>query len=228
MCRFDAPTLNSATETVIAAPLHCNNDSNGDRARKEARRQVALVEGSTPHLSAETRDLLRNRLRIAAIMFFIGFLVFFVRWFFYWDEWFSRALPHVLSRMPRSRSCLARLRSVVPSLLVFVDEAAGRGARDFWLPGVIFLREGGIERRRIWPISRRPGAAAISSSRRGAADLHLRDVHSQHMATSSGGRRRDGADADRHLGILCTRTIPAIRRTCCSDSTTAASSAARF
>jgi serine/threonine-protein kinase len=54
----------------------------------EARRHVALVEGSTPHMTAETRDLLRNRLRIAAILFFVGFFVFLVRWFFVWDDWF--------------------------------------------------------------------------------------------------------------------------------------------
>ena len=48
---------------------------------------MALVEGSAPHLSAETRDLLRNRLRIAAVMFFVGFSAFFIRWFFYWNEW---------------------------------------------------------------------------------------------------------------------------------------------
>ena len=60
--------------------------SSGD-IRAEARRGVALVEGSTPHLSAETRDLLRNRLRLAAIMFFVGFLAFLIRWAFYWSEW---------------------------------------------------------------------------------------------------------------------------------------------
>jgi serine/threonine-protein kinase len=48
---------------------------------------VALIEGSTPHLTQETRDLLRSRLRIAAVLFFVGFFLFFIRWFFYWDEW---------------------------------------------------------------------------------------------------------------------------------------------
>jgi len=54
--------------------------------RKEALRGVALVEGSTPHLTAETRDLLRHRLRLAAILFFIAFSSFLVRSIFYWDE----------------------------------------------------------------------------------------------------------------------------------------------
>jgi serine/threonine-protein kinase len=48
----------------------------GEAARDDARRHVALVEGSTPHLSAETRDLLRSRLRIAAVLFFVGGLAF--------------------------------------------------------------------------------------------------------------------------------------------------------
>src|SRR4051794_7264648 len=76
-------------ETVVAPRpiIRRQNDSSGDDLRQEARRGVALVEGSTPHLSAETRDLLRNRLRLAAIMFFVGFFAFLIRWAFYWSEW---------------------------------------------------------------------------------------------------------------------------------------------
>jgi tRNA A-37 threonylcarbamoyl transferase component Bud32 len=76
-------------ETVVAPrPLFGRKkESSSDELRAEARRGVALVEGSTPHLSAETRDLLRNRLRLAAIMFFVGFLAFLIRWPFYWSEW---------------------------------------------------------------------------------------------------------------------------------------------
>ncbi len=87
--RFDAPSSSSTgAETVIAHPrLHKGNGS--ESARNDARRHVALVEGSTPHMSAETRDLLRNRLRIAAILFFVGFLVFLIRWGFNWNEWFT-------------------------------------------------------------------------------------------------------------------------------------------
>lgn len=40
---------------------------------------VALVEGSTPELSAELHSLLRNRLRTAALLLALGFGVFFVR-----------------------------------------------------------------------------------------------------------------------------------------------------
>src|SRR5882672_2142130 len=78
-------------ETVIAPRpvFEAKEESSGDSMRQEARRGVALVEGSTPHLSAETRDLLRNRLRLAAILFFVGFLAFLIRWFFYWGEWWN-------------------------------------------------------------------------------------------------------------------------------------------
>ena len=55
--------------------------------RDSARRQVAIIEGSAPHLSQETRDLLRGRLRIAAVLFFVGFFAFLLRWPFYWDQW---------------------------------------------------------------------------------------------------------------------------------------------
>ena len=47
--------------------------------RASARRQVALVEGSSPQLSHETRGLLRDRLRLLAIMLFLLFAVFLVR-----------------------------------------------------------------------------------------------------------------------------------------------------
>ena len=88
--RFHASSSSSSgAETVITQPRLRNEDSSGARVRNDARRQVALVEGSTPHMSAETRDLLRNRLRITAILFFVGFLVFLSRWAFNWDEWFT-------------------------------------------------------------------------------------------------------------------------------------------
>jgi tRNA A-37 threonylcarbamoyl transferase component Bud32 len=79
----------NGVETVIAPKpfFGRQKESSSGDLRTEARRGVALVEGSTPHLSAETRDLLRNRLRLAAIMFFVGFLAFLIRWAFYWNEW---------------------------------------------------------------------------------------------------------------------------------------------
>jgi eukaryotic-like serine/threonine-protein kinase len=81
-----APAMNGA-ETVIAPRMPLSPlDSSDGSMREEARRKVALVEGSTPHLSAETRDLLRSRLRITSILFFVGFSAFLVRSLFYWDK----------------------------------------------------------------------------------------------------------------------------------------------
>jgi eukaryotic-like serine/threonine-protein kinase len=89
---------NSAETVIVAKPaLKESDSSNGDSARADVRRQVALVEGSTPHMSSETRDLLKNRLRLAAILFFVGFFVFLVRWFFFWNEWISQRLPLFLT-----------------------------------------------------------------------------------------------------------------------------------
>jgi tRNA A-37 threonylcarbamoyl transferase component Bud32 len=89
----------NGVETVIAPRRFFGRkeESNSGDLRTEARRGVALVEGSTPHLSAETRDLLRNRLRLAAIMFFVGFFVFLVRWFFFWNDWIPQRLPLFLT-----------------------------------------------------------------------------------------------------------------------------------
>ncbi len=88
--RFDGKPLADNGDETIAVPrsfFQRRHDTSTDRLRDEARKRVALVEGSTPHLSAETRELLRNRLRIAAILFFVGFFAFLVRWFFYWSDW---------------------------------------------------------------------------------------------------------------------------------------------
>src|SRR5262249_32711092 len=64
-------------ETLVAPQPHASHpDSSSLRMRESIRRQVAIVEGSTPHLSSETRDVLRSRLRIAAVLFFVTFLAF--------------------------------------------------------------------------------------------------------------------------------------------------------
>jgi len=91
----DEETVYMPRHPLGSAPIE-SDDSVG-RARQEARRQVALVEGSTPHWSAETRDILRNRLRLAAILFFVGFAVFLIRWIFFWNEWITQRLPLFLT-----------------------------------------------------------------------------------------------------------------------------------
>jgi serine/threonine-protein kinase len=78
-------------ETVLIPPPQFDSvegvGSDTRRFREAARGQVALVEGSSPHLSQVTRDVLRSRLRIAALLFFVSFLAFLSRWPFYWDDW---------------------------------------------------------------------------------------------------------------------------------------------
>jgi hypothetical protein len=64
-----ASSIDGHETVVVPRPNLGASDSGSDDMRAEARRKVALVEGSTPHLSAETRDLLRNRLRMTAILF---------------------------------------------------------------------------------------------------------------------------------------------------------------
>lgn len=85
-----SPSINgNDAETVIAPMQIVGNrvgNSSSDRIRDASRCQIAIVEGSTPHMSAETRDTLRSRLRIVALLLFGGFLAFFGRWIFYWDN----------------------------------------------------------------------------------------------------------------------------------------------
>ncbi len=75
-------------ETVEAArPGFVSDDTSGQRLREDARCQVALVEGSTPCLANETRDVLRRRLKIVSLLLFAGLGAFLVRWAWHWDEW---------------------------------------------------------------------------------------------------------------------------------------------
>jgi serine/threonine-protein kinase len=68
-----------ASAETIEAPRHAlaRGDSS-NQLRDAARRQVALIEGSAPQMSAETRRVLRSRLRAAAVLLCIGFGVFLV------------------------------------------------------------------------------------------------------------------------------------------------------
>jgi serine/threonine-protein kinase len=83
-----APPSRPGDETVLFAPPRFPQVSEStERGHDSARRQVALVEGSAPHLSQETRDVLRSRLRMTAVLLTLGFFVFLLRWPFYWNEW---------------------------------------------------------------------------------------------------------------------------------------------
>jgi tRNA A-37 threonylcarbamoyl transferase component Bud32 len=78
------PTL--ANALTVEAPRSALSSDGASTAQLEqsARRRVALVEGSTPHMSSETRGLLRRRLRTVALLLFVGFGTFLlyslVRW----------------------------------------------------------------------------------------------------------------------------------------------------
>lgn len=63
---FD-PTLDAAASLPVAS------------GSPDAKHGVEFIEGSTPELSAETNDLLRDRLRIASLLLFAGFAAFFVK-----------------------------------------------------------------------------------------------------------------------------------------------------
>ncbi len=75
-------------ETVEAPrPDFSRGDSSDDWLRTGDRCPVAIVEGSTPCLAHETRDVLRRRLKIVSLLLFAGLGAFLVRWAWHWDEW---------------------------------------------------------------------------------------------------------------------------------------------
>jgi len=82
----DAPTLDAQDFQLSA--------QTGSLSPAPSGWQVALVEGSTPELSAEIQCLLRSRLRTAALLLALGFGLFFVRGAFLVD--FSLAEDMVL------------------------------------------------------------------------------------------------------------------------------------
>lgn len=73
-------------QETIEAPKPLTVGGSTDRLRQAARNLVNVVEGSTPHMSTETRDVLRVRLLAVSLLFFAGFAVFLVRWFFVADD----------------------------------------------------------------------------------------------------------------------------------------------
>lgn len=91
----------AAAETIDAtSPVDRSNGIGPLRAA--ARGMVALVEGSSPHMSSETRDLLRHRLRIVAVIFFCAFSAFLLRSFslysiteLFGPEWLWITVTHI-------------------------------------------------------------------------------------------------------------------------------------
>lgn len=69
-------------ETIEAPSPLLQQGGSTERLRDAARRMVDVVQGSSPHLNTETRDVLRVRLLAVSLLFFGGFFAFLVRWFF--------------------------------------------------------------------------------------------------------------------------------------------------
>ncbi len=70
--------------------------SSTDRLRSATRGMIALVEGSSLHMSGETRVLLQHRLRAAAIVLFSGFAAFLLRGIVMADESKPLFVVHVI------------------------------------------------------------------------------------------------------------------------------------
>ena len=72
------PSDSAVAETIASSrSIELLND-NSLPDREVVREKVALVEGSAPHLSHETRDVLRERLKIVAVLLATGFAAFLV------------------------------------------------------------------------------------------------------------------------------------------------------
>ncbi len=80
---------NSSYAETIESPLQllgkAKSSSSVDN-RVAARHGIALVEGSAPHLSQETLNVLRDRLRIVSILLCAGFGLFLARSFSMFDQ----------------------------------------------------------------------------------------------------------------------------------------------
>ncbi len=78
--------LHPTDETTVLPPVgHVENGKS--RTHESVRMEIALVAGSAPHLTAETRDLLRRRLRIVASLLLACFLAYILRWILLWNKW---------------------------------------------------------------------------------------------------------------------------------------------
>ena len=84
-------SLDAVAETRASdAPPTKNTTGTGSGAIEAAARGVVhLVEGSTPHLNEETREILRRRLLMASTLLFTGFFLFLIRNFFFGEETFQ-------------------------------------------------------------------------------------------------------------------------------------------
>ena len=171
-------------------------------------KNVALVEGSGPHISLETAQLLRVRLRAAALSLFAAFAVFFIWRLIKTFEGTATSRLETGSQfavlvilgicwLALRRKCIICLRSLqFYEILIFVS------------PALFFLL---LEHDRMLASASRnflqnPVARLV------CADLHLRDVYPQHLALRCGDHQLHGRCAvgiDR-LSCISTPAVLAI------------------
>ncbi|MEN0111868.1 MAG: hypothetical protein AAF805_14205, partial [Planctomycetota bacterium] len=92
-----AETVAAPIDSLSIDPAPGESDAgrtSGSRLRDAAHGLVRLVEGSSPRLSVETRDVLQRRLFLAAGLFCVGFAAFFVRCLLYWEETYGSGLAN--------------------------------------------------------------------------------------------------------------------------------------
>ncbi len=153
---------------------------------------AALVHGAGVELTGETQDLLRSRLRTAAILLFVGFAAFLVRHYFRTD--FSQPIDVFLFGFHAAATVVLGIvaatlcrRCPLPLWWLRVSEWA-----TFGLPAVFFLAVqyfitlGFVQQ----------GRARFPRGPVAGLDLHLRPVHPQYQAAGRRGRRRDVPHAD--------------------------------
>ena len=86
----------SAYAKTVEMPSNVQMPENLDPSNRRRRHPlVALIQGSTPHLSGEIHDLLRDRLRTASLLLFAAYLSFFVKNLFSLER-FQTGLDRVL------------------------------------------------------------------------------------------------------------------------------------
>lgn len=117
----------------ISVDLAGDSQTGSDRLKRVARNFIALVDSGTPHQTSETREVLRKRLKIASILFFVSFLAFLPRFFFSeqtdaapWIFWVHCSVTAVMGLMAivlsqQSSMSLGKLR--LAELVVFGDPA---------------------------------------------------------------------------------------------------------
>ena len=168
-------------ETLVALSIDSGSQtSSNSRLREEARGKIALVEGSTPHLSSETRDVLRSRLRIAAVLFFVTFLAFLSRWAFHWDVWgrpehrwlfYTHAVVTMLLGAFAIKLC-GKCTYTLPKLRT-------RRTACVRLPGIFLFVEAASRNRFRDASTGRKSLHSGDCSGLGDVDFHLCHVHSQ-------------------------------------------------